>query len=752
MVMERTPINSTDLLISKKDKHNLIIGVNGSGKSRLLDSIKKNLETSESGNNITIYADFAHLSHGFTLSEIKTREKGSTKYQGTTVNVAINDAEAVFENYLKKVDEDRPSYVSYFFDENETDDEARGALNRFLKPLLNMKFDHSNMVMTENGKTYTKTDFLKRITEMSPGENSLLCMSFLLGSLSRKKRRNNMWFLIDEPESHLHPDILVKFIKLLKSEFSESHIFVASHSIHLLPLFEFKEIIHMESGFVQEKNSKTLGKIYMSLLGSQDSVDHVLMDLYSIQFLDFVQECFEYPEAVSEKEKDPQFDVFLETIKNKRTIKVLDYGAGKCRFGKMFDDVFADNSRKVQYNTYYGELKDIKQYLPKCHHKHYSEQKDLPEGDFDAILLVNTLHEIPINDWEPAINSIQKSLVDGGYLFFSEVLSLRKGEDPKTEHGYLVLGKPEVKILFGDVIAREINNDQESPIALYAIIPKSKLKIKITEIERSLRSLEETSKNKYWDYFRKTDDGRGRLCAFYAIQSLNANKATSLLKPKLLSSSSNSTDDIRRSYDNSKEKIEETLLRLNAEGRGNQIPLFLWDCLVKALPFLDEAFLTSNRQKDRSFLRKLLQGLDAIRRGSLLAISPIAESASEIRQFSSPNCYASAVCSSLDFLVSRRRDETHLREALTSVFLHVEKNSNQRERQEYISSIRRHLNSIVSYGIEQQGGTLPRIDVWREIINNNSEISQWAIRNENHMPPLIQQFLENEKKVRGIFV
>lgn len=85
-----------------------------------------------------------------------------------------------------------------------------------------------------------------------------------------------MVVLLDEPELHLHPKALISFIDYLKSEEAVEMCCIATHSIFLIPLFDFYEIIHIERGVVQTYNSKLYNDIFENIIGKNESLSDFL--------------------------------------------------------------------------------------------------------------------------------------------------------------------------------------------------------------------------------------------------------------------------------------------------------------------------------------------------------------------------------------------------------------------------------------------------------------------------------------------
>ncbi len=86
----------------------------------------------------------------------------------------------------------------------------------------------------------------------------------------KRKSKNSVALIIDEPELHLHPRALVKMIKTLTEFESVSEFWIASHSLFLVPLFSFEEIVFMHHNKVISRNSHIYKELYDSLVGLEN--------------------------------------------------------------------------------------------------------------------------------------------------------------------------------------------------------------------------------------------------------------------------------------------------------------------------------------------------------------------------------------------------------------------------------------------------------------------------------------------------
>ena len=123
---------------------------------------------------------------------------------------------------------------------------------------------------------------------------------------------------MDEPELHLHPRALVEFIQWLYQDEKVEGLWVASHSLFLVPLFQFQEVIFFENSAVMPHNSHMYHQLYDDLIGIQYvDIYEFLKSLDNWQYYRFIVECFCLPSAVSKaSSKDEQFQTFKTIAKS----------------------------------------------------------------------------------------------------------------------------------------------------------------------------------------------------------------------------------------------------------------------------------------------------------------------------------------------------------------------------------------------------------------------------------------------------
>ena len=93
--------------------------------------------------------------------------------------------------------------------------------------------------------------------QLSPGQQYLLRMCI---ALHCNKVSDNSILLLDEPETHLHPDALLNLINELHTHFQLEQIWIATHSVALLSMFNASSIWCMIGETAKKLGSKSEGK------------------------------------------------------------------------------------------------------------------------------------------------------------------------------------------------------------------------------------------------------------------------------------------------------------------------------------------------------------------------------------------------------------------------------------------------------------------------------------------------------------
>ncbi|MFT4105994.1 MAG: AAA family ATPase [Lacrimispora sp.] len=504
-------------VIEYSEKKNLIIGANGCGKTRFLLGIRDYYShVLKYQSNQIIYANFPALSY-------KYKAKENIELEDSLFDTCVNNLDCSFDQFLILIENDCMNMIAELlqFKHFPSRHIRRGqrietvyeTINRFLKSLLDIEIQYYDneiyLHLHEKGKREILSEYLKI---MSPGELNLFYFCFFLCTLAMR-RNSKLVVILDEPELHLHSKKIIELITLLESELPQATLWIATHSLHLIPFFEFSEITYIKNGNFIKRTSKIYHQVFNEIIGQ--SYDNLKMFLYSIdlwQYYEFIAECFCDPESITDDNKaDEQFLKLITILKKKHSnneqINILDYGSGKGRFGNYIDLIEEEqNSTLVNYYYYTFDAYEKAPENIKCLKKHFTTHEELlsinTTTKFDFVLLVNTLHEIDSKSWLEMFELISKILKKEGYLFICEAITLTSGEMPFGDDGYLVLGDHQLKLLFGSNNVYQISLtdyissfEKRSPEKTYAAIVNQNGLQQVTpdSIRQAIESLKEES-------------------------------------------------------------------------------------------------------------------------------------------------------------------------------------------------------------------------------------------------------------------
>lgn len=536
----------------KWEAFNILVGENGSGKSRILQMIKKNAPKKEC---VVFHIDFA--SHVIMTDEENTADSDLIK----RLVFRKDGPNEPFLNFLGCLDN---QIISLFQELSNmwNDEYMKGRVEEILAEMRPAAQEvlHRELVVEENSISLRKGDRTVTIMEewekLSPGERNILlticCVLFI------KLQRRPGILLIDEMETHLHPDAQVNLYKFLKQNLEQSEndccTCIASHSIFLLPLFEIHEVVYLHNGSIVKINGGLYQQVYDNLTGDGNKKEESLTDfLYSIsawQYADFLAQCFLKPTTVDEVKKDDEQALqFIEILKKRggsgKKIEVLDFGAGTARIGRCMELKINDDeevkklSLKLRYHIY-DKFKITDEFTPNTtwHGGAYRSEEELKSCNikFDIILLYNVLHEIGVDEWVSELCFMLDLLNENGILLFGEREVLSIGEDPYGKSGYLVLGEEELSKLFpASAISKVDLPEKTKPVTLCFAVNKPLTKAEYPceeNVKEALQVLKNNTKDKIKN--RRTNGlgerGKSRKYAFYCQQYVNAEEAIELLE------------------------------------------------------------------------------------------------------------------------------------------------------------------------------------------------------------------------------
>ncbi len=439
-------------------KFNIIIGKNGAGKTRLLKALRDGISSEELA---VIYAYFPdmHANFGIGLSERNYEiPLYEMIFEGENIELGnfIQYIEQHGYDFLIELLRDIDKYSQYKKSvRKDRAENIRNDLNAILEVLINRQLEFESEIIVKSSIYKNEKNLKDDLKQMSPGELALFYLCILLIIIKYNKEENQkLVLLLDEPELHLHPKALMSFIDYLKNEGAIEMCCIATHSIFLIPLFDFYEIIHIENGTLQEYNSELYNDIYENIVGKNELLCDFLISRDLWKYYQFIAECFYFPKIVEKvSTKDEQFLKFLRYIQELTMfyldIKILDFGAGGGRLGKAIkligesENILREKIKYFYYDRYQEKPTDLD-----CEAFRSIHEIRLHNKKFNCVILMNVLHEIDINEWYNTFCDIYTILEDDGYLLIFEVITLLHGEQPYGDNGYILLGEEQVRELF----------------------------------------------------------------------------------------------------------------------------------------------------------------------------------------------------------------------------------------------------------------------------------------------------------------
>ncbi len=284
---------------------------------------------------------------------------------------------------------------------------------------------------------------------LSPGQ--IYILRVVIGCYVHQKTNVDI-ILLDEPETHLHPNMQIKLLNLFLEKFPQAQLWIATHSLELLSYFitnrEDATVVFLESGEIRDILRSNSEPILRSLLGSnetQSAVQQLFQDPIQYACNQFSIQCLKNAEV---KEKGRPGDPQVTLIEEELTAPccVLDYGAGK---GRLYECLMLDDwGKRLRYFAYdinpenkktWQKLKEA--YAPQEESNYYTTERSLFKnmtGKADCVLLVNVLHEIPPQSWAAVFKNIHRLLKETGTLYIVEREYLMNGESNFPE-GFLML-------------------------------------------------------------------------------------------------------------------------------------------------------------------------------------------------------------------------------------------------------------------------------------------------------------------------
>jgi energy-coupling factor transporter ATP-binding protein EcfA2 len=406
------------------------------------------------------------------------------------------------------------------------------------------------------------TLFGRPVASAGLSAGQLVLLQVALSLFFQRGDREDLVLLMDEPENHLHPLAVLTMIDEVRKKCPHAQLWIATHSLHILAHFNPADIWFVRDGEAEHAGSTSV-EVLQSLVGGDRGVEE-LLEFIALPaknaLLSFATQCLLPPGVVDTNVGDPQTSqiahVIADLSRNGGCLRVLDFGIGKARllteligfvdcadgrFGDVLDyygvDLFSTDENmalcKQRLAEAYGE--DSSRYFTSM-----TQLADaLNEASFDVVVMCNTLHEIPPEEWllyfGPA-GKISRLLRDSGYLLVVEDQFFPTGERAH-KYGYLVLDAPELRLLTATTNEDVAFRSFDSHIPKYTgrlrahLVPSqavrrvssdSRRRALVRLRERSLAVANELAGEQF-------NGGRARRYAFWCHQHVNASLALQAL-------------------------------------------------------------------------------------------------------------------------------------------------------------------------------------------------------------------------------
>ena len=307
-----------------------------------------------------------------------------------------------------------------------------------------------------------------RSHELSEGQRILITWAICLHVNGSKKFRDAI-ILIEEPETHLHPDACVSALKIMRDNIvgENGQLWISTHSPAVVASLSDATIYYVYDNTIEFASSQ-IDRVMDGLLGGKESRERMrdlLDEADVVSFLQMAADCLVSPKTLPAGENDPQARQLLKILSNNglggNSVRVLEFGAGRGRLaGTMAQIKTVGEERSFSYFAYNGPR--FRKHEDECarnvellSHIDGIESRvadTLSEfrGENEKIhvvLFLNTLHEIPPKEWIGIFSEIELILHDDGIILFMEDQNMRVGEKAHS-YGFLVFNVDEIRALF----------------------------------------------------------------------------------------------------------------------------------------------------------------------------------------------------------------------------------------------------------------------------------------------------------------
>jgi ABC-type cobalamin/Fe3+-siderophores transport system ATPase subunit len=336
------------------------------------------------------------------------------------------------------------------------------SLNNLLKKLLDDQLERVDGITKIFGRPIANREF-------SDGQKVLIQLAV---AVHPHRDDEDIVFILDEPENHLHPAALLTVIDRIHNSFPNTQLWIATHSVPLIAHLyaqDSKSLHFVSKGSVVFAGTKPL-TVLEGLIGEEDERNKLLQftDLSSnLASAQFAAECIAAPTVAEHVSKDAQNQQIRQSISTARLnaspLRLLDFGAGK---GRLLAGLLEEGDSQVPPWLDYVAFDSSDKDRPVCEMQlertygssdrrwHRTADQLLSihgEHTFHVVVMCNVMHEIPPDEWLTIFSEngiIKKALSLGGHLLIVEDLRIPVGELPNPR-GFFLLNRIHVLKLFG---------------------------------------------------------------------------------------------------------------------------------------------------------------------------------------------------------------------------------------------------------------------------------------------------------------
>lgn len=399
-----------------------------------------------------------------------------------------NSIEIIYENTLLILYHIYNEYLKSKVKEYSMTEEMRTYYEKKyleINDLLDKYLNTTYKVKNDKICFYEDQDFDK----LSLGQRIIILCTILF--VFYKNTIDKSIFIIDEPETHLHPKIVFDLFEELNKIVGQ--IWIATHNISIISYFQDYTKIFLKNGIIRN-NGNIKSEVLATLFGNDTTkLLTFIEEPFKQGILDFCFQCLFEPKIKNIKEiknTDPQLLQIKEYIndilkkKEKDKLTIMDYGSGD---GRLLSFIRSESEKdkvndRINYVAFDKEenikcKKIISEIYANVDEHYYTKGNNLESlaGKIDIVIMLNVLHEISPKEWEETFIECNKLLAGNGIVLLIENVEIKTGENAH-EYNFIVLENNAVRKLFNI-------NDLENE-SIYKVSDCIKINIDVRVLER----------------------------------------------------------------------------------------------------------------------------------------------------------------------------------------------------------------------------------------------------------------------------